>query len=475
MEDRLQSIIARVRSSIIPKILFIALLVLLLLIPVTMIEDLMYDRASTKAGAIEEVAQRWGGAQSIAGPIITIPYQEHYRDKQDSLRVRTQKAYFLPKQLHLQGSVDPELRRRGIYDVLLYRTKLAISGSFQQPDFSRWNIATEDILWDQAYISVGIPDTRGIREAIELHWDDASYTFGPSTEEDSYWSGEIGSKLALRPPVDSVESSDINFSFDLQLNGSTSLGFLPLGAETSVNLDSEWPHPGFSGEYLPDQREINEDGFAASWKVNFIERKYPQQWRGSRVKAHRLSGSYFGVNLIIPVDTHQQSIRSAKYASLFILLSFVVFFLFEILNKLSIHPIQYILVGFAVCLFYLMLVSLSEHLDFGLSYLLASIACIGLISGYSKSVLTSGGRAAIIAIVLTALYSILYVLLQLHEYALLVGSLGMFCVLALLMFLTRKIDWYSINRVNRAGPAETAVPESEVGISRVSNTSMSPE
>ncbi len=450
MQGLFQNIKTRVQLSIIPKMLFIIILVIFLLMPVSAIKDLMYQRSRTRTNAAAEVSRRWGGEQTIGGPVLSVPYLQYERDHRDSIVAQRRTAHFLPAQLDIDGQIDPEIRNRGIFEVLLYRARLNVSGTFKQPDFSRWHIDSEKVLWDEAYVSVNIPDTRGIKKEINLQWNGSNVTFGPSTEDRAIFASEIGASTTVPAPGESGEAQDINFAFNLQLNGYKSLCILPFGGETSVNLASTWPHPGFTGEFLPDEHEIGDDGFAARWKVNYIERNYPQQWRENNVDPDKFHASSFGVNLVIPVDSYHQSIRSVKYAVLFILFSFVAFFLFEIMTGLRIHPVQYALVGFAVCVFYLLLVSLSEHLEFSLAYILASLGCVGLIGGYSLSVLTSGRRAGIIAIVMSALYGMLYVLLQQDEYALLVGSIGMFLILALLMYLTRKIDWYNINKHSAA-------------------------
>ena len=448
MQGILQNIKTRIQLSVIPKMLFIIILVIFLLMPVSAIKDLMYQRSHTRTNAVNEVSRRWGGEQTIGGPVLTIPYLQYERDSRDSIVAQRRTAHFLPAELDIDGRIEPELRDRGIFEVLLYRANLNVRGAFKQPDFSRWHIPSDQILWDEAYVSVNIPDTRGIKKEITLQWNDSEIAFGPSPEDRAIFASEIGAQS----PIDGGDSSDISFAFNLQLNGHYSLCILPFGGETSVNLVSTWPHPGFTGEFLPEEHEISDDGFAARWKVNYIERNYPQQWRENNVDTEKFHASSFGVNLVIPADTYHQSIRSVKYAVLFILFSFVAFFLFEVMTGLRIHPVQYVLVGFAVCVFYLLLVSLSEHLEFSLAYLLASLGCVGLIGGYSLSVLTSGRRAGIIAIVMSGLYGMLYVLLQQDEYALLVGSIGMFLILALLMYLTRRIDWYNINKRAEADP-----------------------
>lgn len=441
MDDRTAQIKSKIQSSVMPKMLFIAFLAALLMVPVNMIENLIADRAETKATARADISSKWGGRQTFGGPILTIPYKTRRQTGADTTFGPMRYATFLPSELHIAGDIETETRNRGIYEALLYKTRLTVRGSMPYPDFAQWNIPPEDILWDKAYLSVGISDTRGIKKTLELRWDDTSYTFTPGAGRYALFDGAIGVQLALHPHQD---SGAYDFFFELLAHGSDAIGFVPLGKQTSAHIRSDWPHPGFTGEFLPNEREIGAGGFIADWDVYYIERKYPQQWLDDEVAALRIMSSAFGVEFVMPVDEHQQSMRSVKYAILFIFLTFAVFFVFEILARLKIHPIQYFLIGFALSLFYLLLVSLSEHIGFTYSYAVAAVCCSGLIGAYSRSALTSAGRAGIITLILAALYAALYILLLLESFALLLGSMVLFAMLATMMLLTRNVDWYAV-------------------------------
>ncbi|HEX3553969.1 MAG TPA: cell envelope integrity protein CreD [Thermoanaerobaculia bacterium] len=439
----------RLRDSVALKMAIIGGLILMLLIPLGMVGSLVSERQSRQKETIREVADSWGRPQVLAGPVLTVPYLVHVKN-QKGVEVETQEYWvrFLPETLKVEGRVDTEQRNRGIFEVAVYRTALHWTGTFQHPSFEEWHVKPQDVLWRDAYLSIGVPDMRGITSAVSLAWGRQTLQLAPGGSEPELWPS------GLRTPVPDLaggKPGDVYaFAFDLGVNGSEQLSFLPLGKETTVALRSNWPSPSFDGEFLPARRTVRATGFDASWKVSWFGRSYPQQWRTSEAKelapAQALNASAFGVQLFQPVDAYQKTERSAKYGVLFLVLTFLTFFLYEQFNPFSLHPVQYLLVGFALCLFYLLLLSLSEHAPFGLAYLAASAATVLLIGGYSVAILRGALRASLMTVVLGTLYGYLYVLLQLEDYALLLGSIGLFLILALVMYLTRRIDWSAPRR-----------------------------
>ena len=433
----------RLRDSLMVKMLVIGFLILLLLVPLGMVGSLVRERQSRSGEAAEQVAATWGSSQTLAGPVLTVPYLQHVKNEKGVPVTLRSYARFLPERLDVEGNVATEKRSRGIFEVAVYRTDLRWKGTFARPDFEVWRIAPEDILWQDAYLAVGVPDMRGITSGVELMWGNRTLQLAPGGSEAGLWSS------GLRVPIPGLAESKAGeiyaFAFDLGLNGSRSLSFLPLGKETRVALKSPWPSPSFMGSFLPVRREVRGTGFEALWNVSWFGRSYPQQWRADEAEevasSDAIDGSAFGVQLFVPVDAYQKTERARKYGVLFLLLTFLTFFLYEQLNPFSLHPVQYLLVGSALCLFYLLLLSISEHVPFGLSYLVASSATVLLIGGYSMAILRGALRALLMTVVLGALYGYLYVLLQLEDYALLLGSVGLFVILALVMYLTRKIDW----------------------------------
>lgn len=426
----------KIRSSVGLRLIVITVLSLVLLIPAFMIERLIHEREATRKSAVWEVSEKWGGSQLLAGPILTVPLKKQYKDDKGNVTTSIQYAHFLPDELSIQGDVSPQIRRRGIYEVVLYNGKLKVSGSFPHPVINDLGISEQEIMWKDAFLSLGITDMKGIKETIKITWNDSDLTANPGIKSNDVIRSGVSTKVELN------ETRKSNtFSFNVDLNGSQELKFVPVGKETRVIVSSSWNAPSFQGGFLPEKREISKNGFTVEWKVLQLNRNYPQKWVG---KHYEIQHSAFGVNLLMPVDHYQKTMRTVKYALLFIGLTFMSFFIIEILNKKAIHHIQYLLIGFALLLFYTLLLSLSEHIPFGYSYLIASSCTVLMITAYTKSVLLSKIITSVIGVILSILYGFLYVLLQVEDYALLLGSIGLFVILGIFMYITRKIDWYTV-------------------------------
>jgi inner membrane protein len=417
------------------KLLIIGALILVLLIPSAMIMSLIREREMRREEAIFEVSEKWGHEQTISGPIISIPYKKYFKDEKGNWNTYTYYVHFLPDELTIKSEVEPEIRYRGIFEVVLYNTILEINGSFSSIDLKKFNISQNDILWNEAFFSVGITHMKGIKESIKVEWNDSFLDVNPGIESSDILTSGFSTRINIK-----LDNESNEFSFNINLNGSGKLNFTPLGKETHVNIVSNWTNPSFIGEFLPENREVTDESFSANWKVLQLNRNYPQSWIGNK---YNIESSTFGVELLLPVDEYQKNMRTVKYAIMFILLTFLAFFMMETLNKKKIHPFQYLLVGTALIIFYTLLLSISEHLSFKYAYLIASIATIVLITAYTKSVLKDKKLTSIIALILIILYCFLYVLLQLQDYALLLGSIGLFVILAVVMYISRKIDWYA--------------------------------
>ena len=427
-----------IRGSISLRVITIAILILLLLIPLSMIESLIRERSQLRENVVREVSASWGQNQTLTGPILSVPYTYYLETDDNNLIERTGYAYFLPNTLEVNGEVSPNVRYRSIYEVVVYTTNLEVEGTFSRPDLSAFDIEPESILWEDAAISVGLTDLRGINDTVSLTWENQSYTFGPGTATREVVDTGISTPVDLTT-VDS-SGTELSFTFDLSVNGSEYLHFTPLGQETNISIDSPWADPSFDGAFLPDERTVTDDGFSASWKVLHMNRNYPQSWLGQQ---HEVGTSSFGVRLLIPVDAYQKSTRSAKYAIMFLLLTFATFFFVEVINNKRIHPIQYIMIGFALCIFYVLLLSISEHLTFNIAFILSSMAITLMITLYSTTLFKNLRLTLLTAGLLTLMYGFIYTVLQLQDYALLIGSLGLFIVLASFMYLSRRIDWYA--------------------------------
>jgi inner membrane protein len=428
-----------IRNSITIKLISIGILILIMLIPTSMIESLIRERQYTMESSISEVSSKWGYAQTITGPVLSVPYKSYQKDQKGTVVEILNYAHFLPDKLDINAKLLPEMRYRGIYEVVVYNSKLNFSGSFSSIKLKDWNIPENLINWKDAFVSIGIPDMRGIENKVSLNWNEKKLPLNPGIDSKDLMESGISVKI----PLSEKDSSQIyNFSFVISLNGSEDLNFIPLGKETNVQLESSWTTPSFDGAFLPDQRDISAKGFKAKWNVLHLNRNYPQQWRNSE---YNVTSSGFGVKLLVPVDEYQKTTRSAKYAVMIIALTFILFFFSEVLNKKRIHPIQYLLVGIALCIFYTLLLSLSEHINFNLAYIISSIAVIGLITVYSLSIFNNKRMSGLMCLILVILYAFVFTILQLEDYALLMGSIGLFIVLAVIMYLSRKINWYSVN------------------------------
>lgn len=430
-------------TNILFKSLLIVFIALLLLIPAVMIQSLISERENTQQQAINEVSSKWSEAQTITGPVLTIPYYRYIKQRipdTDTERMVQVKDYLhlLPEELKITGDIEPERRYRGIYEVVVYKSGLNFAGKFNTQLVKDMNIPLKDIQSDMAFVTIGINDLRGIESQMAMNWNGELLTFNSGTVSADVIQNGIHTPVALK----SGETGMYEFDFDLVLKGSRYLYFVPAGKTTSVVVKSIWNNPSFTGAFLPVNREINENGFEANWKVIHLNRNYPQIWSGSQ---YNVKESAFGVNLLLPVDSYQKSMRTAKYAILFIALTFMVFFFVEIMNRKFIHPVQYILVGLALVLFFALLLSISEHLAFNLAYILSALGTIAVVTGYVKAILKSTQLTVVISGILFVLYLFIFVLIQLQDYAMLFGSIGLFIILTTVMYFSRKIDWYNIN------------------------------
>ena len=440
-------LLQRLRASVTAKLLFIGFLVLLLLIPMGMIESVIHERNGLYMAAKHDIMNAWGRGQTIGGPMLILPYRVRYTDDNGIDRMRQCFAYFLPERLEARGKLQTEMRYRGIYQVPVYTADLQVSGRFAPPDLARLGIDFADVDWDEAYIAVAVADARGIREPMKLQSDLGEVRFEPGGVKVRGFDPQVVAPIAgIAELTDSAkrEAKGFPIAFDLKIKGTEKLAFLPLGDHTEVLLTSAWSSPSFYGAYLPEQRDIDAQGFSAKWKVLNLGRSYPAAWRDGEIAAGSIIASAFGVGLFIPVSTYQKSTRAAKYAVLFIGLSFLAFFMFEVFANLRLHPFQYLLVGFANCLFYLLLLSVSEHTSFALAYALSAGASTFLISGYSLSVLENRGRGLVMFALISGLYGFLYVTLRAEQYAMLIGATALFAILATIMYLTRRLDWYRV-------------------------------
>ncbi|HEX2952572.1 MAG TPA: cell envelope integrity protein CreD [Bacillota bacterium] len=438
-------------NSVNLRLLIIGMLVLLLLIPSGMIGALISERQSRKDEAVQEITSKWANAQRLGGPIITIPYDNSWKDTDGKIKTGIDYVHILPEQLRFSAKLTPQIRHRGIYKAVLYNAKLAAEGSFSLARLGNLGINPQTLHWSEAFVSILIPDMRGIKENIDFLWDGKPYPVEPGIRNGNTL---FDSGVSFRVPVNAGTGDSMRFAFKLNLNGSESFSILPLAQTTLVHLESPWPNPSFNGAFLPEKSHVGPQGFTADWKVLDLNRNFPQQWTGD-VNNDQVHASAFGVELFTPVDEYAKTSRAIKYIVMFVILTFLIFFLVEVFNRKRIHPIQYLLIGFALCLFYLLLLSLSEQIGFTAAYGIAGVSIVGLITFYVGSALRGRGLPWITGLTLLVLYGFMYVLLQNQDYALLIGSIGLFITMAVVMFLSRKVDWYNIHLKNEGDQPPT--------------------
>jgi inner membrane protein len=442
------------RNSTMLKLLGVGGLILLLLVPLLMIEGVLNDRLARRNEAVADITSSWGRDQNIIGPVLVVPYLHHGTVVRSVTlpdgRVETREveettmafAYFLPDTLEVTGDLQTQMLHRGIYDAAVFRGQINLSGKFPVPDMASLKIDPADVLWKDAAVTLAVSDLRGTREGLTLDWDGKKIQLQPGSQLPGYTTG-VTAQLGGDQPI----SAPASFSIALDLNGSSGIFFAPFGIQNVVTLKSNWPDPGFRGAFLPAERTVRPDGFEAKWKVSYYGRDYPQKWTSrsgnERFTTMAVGNSLFGTQFLRVLDAYRYVERSIKYGVLFFVLVFTTFFLFEITARQKIHPLQYLMVGAALCLFYLALLSASEFIGFSLAYLIAAVAATGLVTWYCSHFLGGGVRTLMIGGGLLGVYTFLYITLRQQDYALLMGTIALFILLSIVMFVTRKVDWYA--------------------------------
>lgn len=438
------------KNSITARMIMIITIILILLIPLSYIKDLIREREYRQDDVINEINNKWGKDVLLYGPILKVPYKT-YKEKsvfnQETKQYTTEKevfvnyAYFFPRTLDFDANINSKKKKRNNYESVVYESNIVLNGTFNNPDFSSKSINENDIIWDKSSIIFKTSNLKGIRNEVKIQLNNNSYTF--QTNYDSKSNGyldELESNYLKEENSDFTKNQ--NFKLTLSYNGSKSMQFIPIGKTTTAQMISNWKNPSFTGNYLPinEGKKVTANGFKANWKVLDINRPFSQQFFGN---LPNLSEYAFGTNFIVPVDEYQKSNRSSKYGFMVIGLTFLVFFLIQTMSKIHIHPFQYVMIGIALVMFYTLLISISEHSSFLKAYLISSIAVVSLITLYSKSILKNLKFVSLIGVCLTALYGFIFVIIQLENYALLVGSIGLFTILAAVMYVSRKIDWHN--------------------------------
>ena len=436
------------RNSISLKLSVIGIFVLILLIPSEMVQSLIRERETTRNQAISEIWRTWGDKQVLAGPVVSVPVVSLKSLPNGTFESSTRYLHFLPENLSFSGTVVPVIRYRSIYEVVLYSGSLAVKGDFKPLVPKGLNVQSADIKWDKAYVTFGISDMKGVKENIDMAWNDSVYRMQPGVPVHDIIKGGVSIPVSIDPAISN------QFNFKLQLNGSRLLAFLPFASEMNVNLTSTWANPSFEGAFIPVDKNVTKSGFTAKWKILELNRNYGQfgldnfinngddsqkgMFDNDRISPDNSTGA-FGVNLIMPVDQYQRTTRAAKYGVLFVILTFVTFFFFELLKKKYVHPLQYLIVGFAIMLFYLLLLSLAEYLLFDLAYVVSAVVVTLMVMLYAGAIFSNRKYGIVVGLILFMLYAYFYTLLQLQFYSLLFGSIGMAVMLSVIMLLTRNL------------------------------------
>ncbi len=438
-EETKEVMVVNPNKRLMLKSIAIGIITLLLLIPIKMVEGLIEEREQTAMSAMSDVFEQWGGEQLIIAPTINYDTKVKYSRKEGKevkYEYIKQHIRLLPENLKISGDINSQQLKRGIYEIVTYNAPLEIVGDFYFTDEEIESFG-KDISKESVQMSVS--DIKGITEEVKLTLGDKTYTMIPDGES------ELSTKkFSAYVDLSQWKVGDkVPFKVVLNLKGSQALKFLPLGKETMVSLNSNCKTPSFCGNFLPMTRKVREDGFSSDWKISYINRSYPQMIVDN-IDTDLLSESEFGVNLLIPVQHYQKTLRCVKYAELFVILTFVLFFFIEIIQKKSVHPLQYTLVGLALTLFYSLLLSMSEHIGFVPSYWISTIMTVILITFYSVGVLKICKTAIYIGASLLGLYTYIFILIRMETYALLAGSLGLFVILAVLMYISQRINWSKV-------------------------------
>jgi inner membrane protein len=431
------------RSNLTLKAAILMGLTLVFAVVLLSIAGVISERESYRAKVLEDVARSTARSQTVLGPLLVVPYRERVEVARPNVTTRTwedlaAQSVLTPESLTCRTSIHVETRSRGIYRAPVYRATVHLSGTFRVP--ARLGIPADRAVsaGGAASLVLSVSDMRGLRRPPRVRLKGETAATVPGTG--AGWAGTGFSAPA--GPLFGDEATTLPFEVEFEMLGTDRIGIVPVGAGTRMTMDSDWPHPEFTGGFLPDTRTVTPHGFSASWELSQYATGIRDAIGKQAPDRDALSAYEVAVRFVEPVDVYRQSERATKYGMLFVLLTFVAFFLFEVLRRLAVHPIQYALAGAAVALFFLLLLSLSEYLAFPVAYVIASGACVGLLAFYVGHVLGSAARGAVFAALLACLYAVLYLLLQSEDYALLLGSLLLFAVFAAVMVVTRRIDWY---------------------------------
>ena len=429
------------------KMLMVGFLTLVLLIPLFFVQDLIRERSQRKTQMVDEVTNLWGKDILFYGPILRIPYTsyEAYNVTNPKTgittierKIITNYAYFFPNELKNTSNIKKnESLKLGIFNHVVFTADMNFKGDFAKPNFTKLGVSEENIQWSKASIIVKTTNLKSIKSELKIQLNNDKFSFEPQNMDKSEYSILASNNFDYKTLI---KNDKINFSFGITYNGSNSVKFIPVGKITTVSVDSDWESPSFEGSFAASDttKTINKKGFHADWKILDINRTFTQQYVNA---LPNLDDYLFGVKLIQTVDEYQQNERASKYGFLVIGLTFLIFFLIQSVSKINIHIFQYSMIGLALIMFYTLLISITEHSTFSFAYTVAVTSVVAMITLYSISILKNRKFPMFIGIALSVLYTFIYVIIQMEDYALLVGSIGLFLILGAVMYFSRKIDW----------------------------------
>jgi len=447
----------------------IAVIALAMAFPLAIVEGLIAEREYRYQDVLREIGDLWGGRQSLIGPVLVIPVDERTKvvtrsesrsawiEEEEKEVVQRRHAIVLPDVLSIDATIAHETRHRAIYDTVVYATDATLTGSFAVPDEAALTTGKPNttVQWRQAFLVLGLGDSSAIQAVSDAQIDGRPLSLESGTRLGSLVRDGFHAPLA----IDGPSAVPLGFSFALDLRGSERFAFAPLGRTTTADIEADWPHPSFDGAYLPVAHEIDGDGFAARWEIPHLARALPQYWlQGSAEGEDIMSIERFssGVRLYQPVDLYQLTTRAAKYGMLFVGLTLLCFFILECATGRRLHLIQYGVVAGALVLFFLLLLSLAEHIGFAAAYLVAALAKIAVIALYARAILEEWRQAAVVGVVLTGLYALLYFILRSQDHALLAGALTLFLALIGTMLATRRLREKPASRIVDEAPGGPA-------------------
>jgi inner membrane protein len=432
------------KESVTVKLIFIGILILVLIIPSSMIDSLIMERSLRQKDVVRDIADKWSGSQLIKGPVLIIPYRKtvNYIDvnQKEVTKEIIETLYILPESLHIKANVEPEVLHRGMFDGVVYNSTVKVSGNFGKVNLAIFSLNPDQLLLDKAKLTFSISDLKGLKNNPVLTAAGMQLSAEPTFNNKDLFNDGLQANINLS----TIKDGAFTFNYTLNLKGSQDLHFLHLGKTTDVEVSGKWPTPSFDGRYLPDTRKVNESGFKANWRMLYYNRPFPQQWVGDNTLLNnekKQQSASFGVKLRLPVDQYQKITRTSKYAILIILLTFISLFLTEVIRKQRVHVFNYVLIGAAMIIYYTLLLSFSEQVGYNIAYLIASASTIVLVSVFISSLMNNKKSAAMFAAILGVFYGFIFIIIQLEDFALLVGSLALFVIVAALMYFSRKINW----------------------------------